>query len=182
MTGCDSTYVLDLTVNNLPVVWLGNDTTICANSYIILDAENPGASYIWSEGSAVSQTILIDSISHGVSTFDVWVSVDNGCTANDTISITIDNCDLIDENGNIVFSVFPNPADGVININASDEWSEAQIEMTDVEGKLVYCGRMTDLNGLNSLKQFDLGIYPVGVYFMHFVTGTHVQVIKVVRQ
>ncbi|HBG69698.1 MAG TPA: hypothetical protein DDX57_02805 [Bacteroidales bacterium] len=181
-TGCDSTFTLNLTVNPLPDIFLGNDTTICADAFILLDAGNPGATYLWSEAGANGQTIIVDSTGQGLSTFDVSVTVNNGCVISDTISITIEVCDAIDENGDNIFSVFPNPSDEIVNIISSNQFSDAQIELTDINGKLVYCSRMTDLNGITGNKQFDLGEYPAGVYFMHFITGTHVQVIRVVRQ
>ncbi len=74
---------LSVTVNSAPLVDLGPDRTVCGSE--ILDAENPGASYLWSTG-AVSQTITVSS------TDSYWVRVTsgNGCIDRDTVLITVE--------------------------------------------------------------------------------------------
>ncbi|HPS84474.1 MAG TPA: T9SS type A sorting domain-containing protein, partial [Bacteroidales bacterium] len=178
VNGCDSIYTLNLTVNPLPLVWLGNDTTICADANVILDAGNPGATYLWSENAATGQTITVDSTGHGLSTFDVSVTVNNGCEASDTISITIEPCGMINENGEIAYSVFPNPSDGMIYIIQSGTNSDAVVELTDATGKLLYRGLYHNMNGSSQKKEFDLGIYPAGVYFLRIDN----EVVRLVRQ
>lgn len=82
--GCTSTSTaVDVTIDNLPVVDLGNDTTLCGGS-ITLDAGNPGATYLWSTG-ATTQTIVV-STSAAVS-----VNVTNLCgsVTSNTINVTI---------------------------------------------------------------------------------------------
>lgn len=79
----------DIFVNALykPIVNLGNDTSMCQNSTIVLDAGNPGLPKLWSTG-ATSQTISVNSI--GV----YWVDVTDVCgTTRD--SIVIKNADAV---------------------------------------------------------------------------------------
>ncbi|MGD9492342.1 MAG: endonuclease [Bacteroidales bacterium] len=177
-TGCDSVYILNLTVNPLPIVFLGNDTTICDDAFIVLDAGNTGATYLWSEGSATGQTIIVDSAGHGIGTFDVSVIVNNGCEASDTIAITIENCSSIGENEEIVFSVFPNPADGMIYIIQNGTATDAFIELTDATGKLLFREMYHNMNGSSQKKEFDLGVYPAGVYFLRIDN----EVVRLVKQ
>jgi hypothetical protein len=63
-------------------VELGNDTTFCANS-ILLDAQNPGSSYLWSDGTTL-KTLLATKT--GI--YSVQVTSPFTCIANDTISVT----------------------------------------------------------------------------------------------
>jgi len=66
-----------LTVN------LGNDSSFVEGSSIILDAENPGANYLWSTG-ATTQTISVDADGK------YWVSVQRGeAKGSDTITIQL---------------------------------------------------------------------------------------------
>jgi gliding motility-associated-like protein len=51
---CDLTDSLNITMVTIPPV--GNDTSICQNQVITLDAGNPGCTYLWSTGET-SQTI-----------------------------------------------------------------------------------------------------------------------------
>ncbi|MFT3747636.1 MAG: PKD domain-containing protein [Agriterribacter sp.] len=62
---------------------LGNDTTLCSGSSLVLDAGNPGSTYAWSTG-ATSQAISVNTSG----TYAVEVS--NGlCKATDTIQVTV---------------------------------------------------------------------------------------------
>ncbi len=64
---------------------LGSDVTVCAGSPVVLDAGNPGATYIWSN-SATSQTISVSS--SGLYAVTVTNPV-NGCETVDAVNITI---------------------------------------------------------------------------------------------
>lgn len=71
-----------LTVRPLPVVILGNDTTVCGG--ITLDAGNAGSTYLWNT-TATSQTISVSSSGN----FDVTVTSAYGCSSADTINVTV---------------------------------------------------------------------------------------------
>lgn len=72
-------------INNLdaPVVNLGADKQECAGVPVLLDAGNPGATYLWSTGAT---TRSISVTTPGV--FIVSVTNTNGCKTMDTIVIT----------------------------------------------------------------------------------------------
>ena len=59
INGCvfrDSVFV---DVQELPIVDLGNDTTVCEGTMLTLDATNNGASYIWNTGDTTAMLSLI---------------------------------------------------------------------------------------------------------------------------
>ncbi|MFM9008276.1 MAG: T9SS type B sorting domain-containing protein [Bacteroidota bacterium] len=64
-----------------PVVFLGNDTTICKGFPLFLDATNPGASYIWQNGSTDPFIFAEDPGAYAV------IVTIGSCTASDTIVI-----------------------------------------------------------------------------------------------
>ncbi|HNR56809.1 MAG TPA: hypothetical protein PKJ19_16695, partial [Flavobacteriales bacterium] len=81
---CSATF--DAVVDLLPVISLdlGPDTTICAGSMILLDAENIGASHVWSTGASTS------SITVGTAgTYTVTVS-NGACSAIDSRNVTVE--------------------------------------------------------------------------------------------
>ena len=86
--GCSYDTTISLNVVQSPVVDLGNDTSICGNGVIILDAgPNPGGTYLWSTGDVI-QTISIDST--GI--YSVVAENTNGnltCSDGDTVSFVI---------------------------------------------------------------------------------------------
>lgn len=75
---------IDVTVNPLPVVDLGNDTGFCSGGKWILDAGNPGSSYIWST-NATTQTIEVSMGGH----YSVTVTDTNGCVNSGDIDIQV---------------------------------------------------------------------------------------------
>ena len=74
------TYAVDILPNDL-MVDLGNDTTICVDEVLTLDA-GQGQSFVWSTGE-ITQTIEVDT------TGTYWVEVTNatGCTDFDDIEV-----------------------------------------------------------------------------------------------
>jgi hypothetical protein len=73
----------NVSVGYQPEVFLGNDTVLLQNQTLMLDAGNPGSSYLWSTG-ATTQTILV-SVSGIYS-----VTVTNECGSDDdAIDVTI---------------------------------------------------------------------------------------------
>lgn len=73
---------LTITVLPLPLVDLGNDTTICGVVNQTLNATSAGCTYLWSSG-ATTATINVNAAG------TYWVTIDNGaCTATDTIIIS----------------------------------------------------------------------------------------------
>ena len=85
----DTTKSLSITLNQLPLIELGNDTSFCdtLSSLLTLDAGD-GQNYIWSNGET---TKTIDVLNSG----EYWVEVtNNGCSNSDTINVEIESCVL----------------------------------------------------------------------------------------
>jgi len=94
-TGCtsDTANWIKVVVKQGPIVSLGHDTAICANQSILLDAGNAGATYLWTPGGIVTQTMMADSTGHGLGTVQYTVQVTaNNCSATDTINVTFNPC------------------------------------------------------------------------------------------
>lgn len=63
---------------------LGNDTTLCSGQSLLLDASNPGASYLWQDGSTNSDYMVTQAGLY-------WVEVTDSCgTISDTIEVFYD--------------------------------------------------------------------------------------------
>lgn len=69
-------------ITGIPVVALGNDTSICQGTVITLNAGNPGSSYLWSN-NATTQSINVNN----PGTYSVTVTNQGGCTGSDTIVV-----------------------------------------------------------------------------------------------
>lgn len=83
LNGCTGTDDALVSMLDGPVVELGGDTTLCAPASLVLDAGQPGASYLWSDGST-GPTLTVDT----EGTYGVTVTL-NGCTATDAINVQV---------------------------------------------------------------------------------------------
>ncbi len=83
VNGCGLEDSIQITVGALPVVNLGNDTTICEDDILFLDAGNPGATYTWTPFFPANQIIPVS----GPGAYSVVVN-DNGCIGTDEIVIS----------------------------------------------------------------------------------------------
>ncbi|MEI6766420.1 MAG: gliding motility-associated C-terminal domain-containing protein [Bacteroidota bacterium] len=82
--GCTDTASVNVAVNPLPVVNLGNDTTFCTGGNLQLNAGNPGATYLWQDNS----TNQFFSVSAS-GTYFVNVTDETTCSFTDTIHVTV---------------------------------------------------------------------------------------------
>ncbi len=168
--GCDSVRTLNLTINNLPIVSLGADTTICQDSTLLLSAGAGFANYNWGSGETTETLIA------GAGTFTVGVMDTNGCEGSDTIEITSTVCVGIAELSLNEVSVYPNPFEQVITIkNTTDQF--AVYILTDLLGKQIQSGTVASgnqtiqLNGLSS-----------GTYLLTIQVGGSARVFKLNHQ
>lgn len=90
--GCVSNDSVLIYVNTVPVVNLGNDTSICENEPLVLSVTlSPGYTYEWQDGSTGS-TYSVDT----TGTYYVTVSGGANCFASDTINVTVNPAPNVD--------------------------------------------------------------------------------------
>lgn len=82
--GCSDSSATGVTinVNQNPIVGIGPDSSYCGS--VTLDAGNPGATYLWCDGSTTQTTTLVSSGS-----CMVMVTDSNGCSSSDTINVIV---------------------------------------------------------------------------------------------
>ncbi|MFW5657293.1 MAG: gliding motility-associated C-terminal domain-containing protein [Bacteroidota bacterium] len=142
---CSGSDTVSVSVVQGPSVDLGNDTSICGDDYIELDAGNYN-SYTWHDGS-VSQYYTVNP---GRQTITVQVTDENGCHGGDTLNIF--ECSSVDLLGQIPNAFTPN-GDGTHDTWEIDNISifpYASVEIFDRWGRLVYSttnGYNNDWNG-----------------------------------
>lgn len=81
--GCRGTDNIIVNVDPIPQVQLGNDTTICIGSNVVLDAGLHN-SYTWSNGES-NQQVSVNQTGN----YTVTVSDNNNCTATDDIMVNV---------------------------------------------------------------------------------------------
>ncbi|MBN1145107.1 MAG: gliding motility-associated C-terminal domain-containing protein, partial [Bacteroidales bacterium] len=128
--GCDASDTVMLTVNPNPVIFLGNDTSLCGEAYITLD---PGDfdSYDWST-NAITQTI---DVREGAGNISVTVTDENGCQGFD--EIRIGECSMLLKIPN-AFTPNEDDAHDKWEIPGIELFSGADIKVFDRWGRVVF--------------------------------------------
>ena len=160
INGCvfrDSVFV---DVQELPIVDLGNDTTVCEGTMLTLDATNSGASYIWNTGDTTA--MITAPLTGSGSVIQVTVDI-RGCMVSDEIMImtretpqfTLRDDETICENETVTVAV-DNP-----NGRWDIEWStgETTDEITVADGGTITATATID--GCSSSDDFVLDIQPL---------------------
>ena len=93
----NSTDTINVNINSLPTINLGNDTTLCQGVILYLDVTATNASYLWQDNSTNPTYNITQQGTY-------WAEVTvNSCNAiaTDSITITIDDCEVILEIPNV---------------------------------------------------------------------------------
>ena len=106
--GCQTIDTINVHVFNTPPVHLGNDTSFCANSQLLLDAGNGYTGYLWQDQST-GQTLLVNQAGQ------YWVEAtdSNHCKVRDSLQ---------------VLNVYPMP---VVHLGADANVCESRIMLLD---------------------------------------------------
>jgi len=108
----------------------------------------------------------------------VWTIIDevgneNTCSFDVTVNDFVGLNDLSDAG----ISIYPNPTDGVVNIDFSEIIDMWKVTITDISGK-----QMLEITELFKQNRIDLTQYSKGVYFIKIKTNHKVYVEKIVLQ
>jgi hypothetical protein len=182
--GCTSLPTSDAIINVQPVspvVNLGVDQTLCGNLITILDAGNPGSTYLWTPGGQTTQTRNVDTVGHGlgIQKISVLVTAANTCSTMDSIKITFYDCTGIEENNSsISYSIIPNPSDGIFYLTVNGLTESAILDIYNMTGSVIYTQKIENSGFEN--KMIDLLSYPKGIYFVRLVSNKYSHIEKII--
>lgn len=137
-----------MTVNPSPVVVLGQDTTVCVFDYITLGSTGIG---------------------FDIRTVTVIVTSAEGCitTAQRTISFDFTACSGTgDDYATNGFHLYPNPGNGLIYLEKSDENGSFILSITDYTGRNILKNKEIIFSELNNQFILDLNPFPSGIYLL----------------
>ena len=122
----------------------------------------------------VEETEFVDSdvVPYETYTYYVEAVYSDGCTsACDPIEVTVDQGVGVVENSNVQVKVFPNPAEGFVNVSAE---GMKDITLIDMMGRIV-----KEQSASQSATVVDLGNLPTGLYFLRVTTDNGVALQRV---
>lgn len=167
--GCDSTVTVNLTVNTV-------DTATTASG-VTITADETNGTYQWidcSNNSPIAGETGQSFTATSNGNYAVVVTI-NGCS--DTSSCNVVNSVSLDDLTQHNILVYPNPTDGVFNVEIDEVQEITSIEVTDVLGQIIHTE-----STVSSISTFDISDHQTGVYFVivHFVKGK--SVIKIIKE
>lgn len=160
--GCSTAVEANVVVNDLPVIDLGADIVLPEEQDTVLNAEGHDLNYLWSTGE-VTSTIHVSS----AGTYFVTVTNGAGCTATDSVTVTIITA-IIEPGNSIRISVSPNPADDFVNVICKGS-TASMVQLIDQTGSIL----MTDHTMLPEgvMRMVSLIGWPSGMYYIR-ITGS----------
>ena len=157
--GCTDSDTAQITVNPLPIVALGNDTSICDQDSIILDAQNAGASYLWQDASTNSTLSATTAGSYHVTVTDA-----NSCENSDTLQLTIFVLPIVDLGNDTSICNLDSIILDAQNPGATYLWQDASTNQTLVAATAGnYHVTVTDANTCSAEDTLQLGIFNLPV-------------------
>ena len=168
--GTDSETV-SLEILPLPDVSISGKYTICQGENLVIVASG-AVTYLWNEalGSGATQTV-----SPPVTTTYIVTGTTNGCSAQDSITITVEDCLSVNENTAIGFQVYPNPASDFLTLQGWNTTDELIYSIYSADGKLVQAENqfMNQPIAVSDLRQ--------GIYYLKLTTAGSDYFIKFVK-
>jgi gliding motility-associated-like protein len=155
---CQRVDSFTILVNPLPVINLGNDTTICNADTIIISATTGYSSYQWDTGDTTSSIIVVPT---DTTTYTVTVTNTYGCTASDDITINVRPDVGIDAGADLSICAGQSAilsASGGISYQWSTGETSATITVTPNDTTVYY---VTGTDGLcNDVDSVIVNVYP----------------------
>ncbi len=147
------------------------DTTVCVYDTITLDAGNPGATYVWSNGSS-ERTIKVATTGIGfdMQTYNVTVT-QAGCSSDAIVTVVYDfsACSGTGEAGKESFcKIYPNPGKGLLNLIIEPGVKEVEVHVTNILGhNILEPGVYNNIENSGGEIMLRFDNQPDGIYFVH---------------
>ena len=184
-----------ITINMLPLPEINlrpkgydvEDTIfVCVYDTIELITDSPGYfHFLWPDGDT-SSSIRVQTTGIGWDMQTHWVTVTNPeteCFDIDTVTVifSFNECTgIYEEDENAYILSYPNPTNGIINVELKGITGLCELTIADIRGKIIQTRKLDLKNGDKTLQHVDLSSYPTGVYLIKVVSQKAIHINKVV--
>lgn len=163
-----------ITNPNPAKAFAGDDISLCLGENVTLYGTG-GDSYEWSTGEAKSSI----TVNPKRTTTYVLSATRGGVTNSDSVTVTVENCNVSgSENKVNEPSIYPNPTNGILNIKLNNISNQLNLQLINLNGRIVYTDKMNSGNG-NESKKLDLSKFAKGVYFVRLFNSNQNMVKKI---
>ena len=83
---------------------------------------------------------------------------------------------------NLNIQIYPNPTNDIVNINIlNGDLSEANVEITAVDGRVMWTTQMAQQSVKESILVTNIAAYPAGIYFVKVTTDSQAKIEKLFK-
>ena len=166
----------DLIIHPLPAIAVTStpaDATICEGESISMTASG-AATYSWTPtvSDPTGQTVTASPLV--TTTYTVSGTTQDGCSADGTLEVIVEDCASLSESSNAVFALFPNPASELMQVHYTQKEAVKLVEVRDMNGRVVF-------SAAEAVNTIDVHVFTNGVYTLRVLTGESVYVQQFVR-
>jgi len=173
VNGCENTDNIVVTVTSSPnVVAVAAADSVCVNWENVTLSGSPAGGVF--SGNGVTDNRFYPPVAGVGSHVVVYSYTDptTGCVGTDSLTIVVEECTGITENGLSNLTIYPNPTSDQITIDIKGYNGVVNVELYDLQGRLLE----TTTNTTVSLKKHAKGIYVLKVSY-----GEITEEVRVVR-
>jgi len=169
---CTASDTINVTINALPAVTASAAMSMVCQSDNDVTLTGSPAGGVWS-GPGVTGNMFDPSADTGLVTLIYDYTDANGCSGSDTVTVYVDICTGIDQNGISQFvKLYPNPSDGNMNLNLVGYSGNVTIEITDITGRAVHAEKLFVASG-DITQQINLSAAAQGTYLIRVSDDFH---------
>ncbi len=148
---------IEFTFNTLD---FGPDTTICqVDAPYVIEPGTGYQSYTW---NGVNNNWNVYAVASTQTVVGEVVDA-SSCVLTDVITVTVESCASIDELGEGAFAIYPNPNNGLFNIEFAKAVEGVSVQVIDTKGRI--CHTET-FNGTLQAAQIQTANLEEGIYFV----------------
>jgi PKD repeat protein len=151
-----------------------SSNSVCANTFTLTDnSTNSPTSWSWympgaTPSTSALQNPVITYTTQGVSNITLITTNASGSSAPQTHTVVVNTCVGIQELTAQQITIYPNPANSVINININNTVDLIDIKLIDVLGKEIMSG-----SSKSSITELNLANVKEGTYFLKITDAKH---------
>ncbi len=165
--GCVGNDTVNVTLNPNPVVTgMATSMTPCLDDANVTLTGSP-APGLWT-GPGVTGNSFDPSVGTGPQILTFSHTDTNGCSGQFVLTVNVNACVGISENETFGYSVYPNPNNGMFNVALSNSAEKLLIEITDLQGRVVYSSALNGTQAGNVIA-VDVAHVAAGNYIMRVI-------------
>jgi hypothetical protein len=168
-----------------PFIHLGPaDSSVCIYETVTLDAGNPGAEYLWSNGE-ITQSISVAAtgILPETQSYTVRVTNEHGCFSESSINIDFSYhaCTGVGEHpGPSGIGIYPNPARSTVHLEGTGLDTDMDVTLLSILGQPVGHYVLPGNPSGRSFLTIDLAGIPKGIYLVRAGNADFIKTMKLI--